>query len=282
MERLRTCSLGRTGRTVSRIGLGGEGVLRTHGRAKEAFGVIQEAYRQGITYWDSARAYAGSEEYHGMYWEGHREERHQIFQTSKSARRDAAGALADLEKTLSNMNSVSLDLWQIHDIRTIEEIERIEGKGGALEAFVQAKERGRVSAIGVTGHHDPAVLARAIEAWSVDTVLLPVNPIEKTIGGFTDVVIPAARRRGMGVIGMKILGGGQFLDSEGGVTPDILVRYALSQDIDVAIVGCSTPAEVQALSAAGKSPPLTKKEQEILEEHFRPYAKKLAFYRGAI
>ncbi|CVK33312.1 hypothetical protein [Methanoculleus bourgensis] len=57
------------------------------------------------------------------------------------------------------------------------------------------------------------------------------------------------------------------------MTPEVLVRYALAQGVSVAIVGCSTPAEVQALAAAGRSGPLPDDEAEALVEAFRPYAR---------
>ncbi len=60
------------------------------------------------------------------------------------------------------MGIEALDLWQIHDVRTMEDIRAIEGPGGALEGFVQAREEGKVRFIGVTGHHDPAVLTMAV------------------------------------------------------------------------------------------------------------------------
>lgn len=271
------------GREVTVVGLGGEGVLRTYGRDNEALAVIREARDQGITYWDSARAYDGSEMYYGLFWKDHQGEREQIFQTSKSARRDRKGALADLSRTLADMRIPYLDLWQIHDIRTWNDIKTVEGPGGALEALLEAKDRGLIRALGVTGHHDPAILTHAVESWPVDTVLMPVNPIEGVIGGFLDSTLPAARKKGIGVIGMKILGAGQYVFPETGITPENLLRYALSREIDVAIVGCSTPEEVRQLAAAGKSfQRYSVKEREKLHDLFRPYAEQLAYYRGII
>jgi aryl-alcohol dehydrogenase-like predicted oxidoreductase len=69
--------------------------------------------------------------------------------------------MADLKHSLATMGIDHLDLWQIHDIRTIEDIEEVEGPGGALEAFIEAKDTGLTKFIGVTGHHDPRILERA-------------------------------------------------------------------------------------------------------------------------
>src|SRR5512137_1564332 len=90
---------GKTGPSVTQVGLGGEGVLRTYGREPEAQSVIEEAIARGITYFDSAKAYAGSENYYGTFWRRHSDLRSRIFQTSKSASRDKEGANADLFQT---------------------------------------------------------------------------------------------------------------------------------------------------------------------------------------
>jgi aryl-alcohol dehydrogenase-like predicted oxidoreductase len=282
MAEIGTRNLGRTQKTVTRVGLGGEGVLRTHGKDGEASAVIREAYAQGITYWDSAHAYAGSERYYGSFWKAHPHDRSRIFQTSKSARRDRKGAMMELRASLSRMHLPSLDLWQIHDLRTREDIRTMEAPGGALEAFVEAREQGLTAAIGVTGHFDPDILLHAIDTWPVDAVLLPVNPVERVIGGFLDTVIPAARKRGLAVIGMKVLGASHYLKPDQGATPEQLIQLALGEDVDVVIVGCSTPKEVRTLAEAGRAPPLSALERDRLLEVYRPVAEQLAFYRGTL
>ena len=106
--------LGGTGRKVTVLGLGGEGVLRTFGRDREAHALINRALDLGITYCESARAYAGSESYYGGAL---RERRSEVFLTSKSHARDRRGALRHLHETLTNMKTDHLDLWQVHDVR---------------------------------------------------------------------------------------------------------------------------------------------------------------------
>ena len=193
--------LGRTGMEVTILGLGGEGVLRTHGFEREAYALINRALDLGITYCESARAYDGSESYYGKAL---RERRSEVFLTSKSHARDKAGALAHLHETLRNMKTDHLDLWQVHDVRTRDDIENIFGPGGAIEAFVEAKEKGLARFIGITGHHDPAIIRACIERYRFDTVLLPVNPAEPAHRSFITEVIPLAREREMGVVGMKV------------------------------------------------------------------------------
>jgi aryl-alcohol dehydrogenase-like predicted oxidoreductase len=269
--------------TNLRTGLGGEGVLRTEGRVAEALAVLGAAYENGIRYYDSAPAYAGSERYQGQFWEAHPERRAETFQAGKSAQRDATGAEADLRRTLSRMGRDHLGLWQVHDVRSRDDIRRLEATGGGLSAFYAARNNGTARGIGVTGHHDPAILLHAVTNWDVDAVLLPVNPVEAAIGGFLDRVIPAARERGIGIIGMKVLGAGQFLFPEQGLSAENLIRFALAQDTDLVIVGCSTPGEAELLARLGREPvPMEEEEQARMVETVRPYAERLAFYRGVI
>jgi predicted aldo/keto reductase-like oxidoreductase len=266
-----------------RVGLGGEGVLRTHGRTAKAREVIQTAIEQGITYFDCARVYADSEIYYGSVWRESSEIRPRIFQASKSASRDRSGALTDLQETLDRLNINYLDLWQIHDVRTDEDLSTISSKGGALEAFIEAKTAGKVKFIGVTGHHDPDILTRALIEWPVDAVMMPVNPIEGVLGGFLTSTLSAAINKGIAVIGMKVLGAGHYVQMKQGITPELLIRYALSQNISVTIVGCSNAEETTTLAETGRDiKPLSEQEISILLKAFKPYAKRLAYYRGVI
>ncbi len=249
---------GKTGIEVSITGLGGEGVLRTYGQEGEARKVIREAVAQGITYFDCARAYAGSEKYYGQVWSMYPDNRTRIFQASKSAMRSKNEALADLDQTLRNMGVDYLDLWQIHDVRTEEDLKIISRSGGALEAFLEAKSKGKTRFIGVTGHHDPKILEKAVREWPIDSVMMPINPVEAALGGFMESVLPAALEKGIAVIGMKVLGAAHYIFPDAGVTPEMLIRFALSQPITVAIIGAPTvlmfehlpkQAEASALSA---------------------------------
>lgn len=278
---MRTTKLGMIGREISVVGLGGEGVLRTHDRNREAQNVIHEALCQGITYCDCARVYSDSELYYGQVWKSNPKLRSSIFQTSKSASRDRDGALKDLSDSLQRLETDYLDLWQIHDLRTDEDFARISGPGGALEAFISAKENGTVKNIGVTGHHAPHILSKAVEQWPIDTVLMPVNPVEGVLGGFLTDTLPKAKEKGIAVIGMKVLGAGHYIDPELGITAQLLIRYALSCGITLAIVGCSSPQEVRELSAAAALPLLSGAERESIDEQFAAHARELAFYRLA-
>lgn len=159
----------------------------------------------------------------------------------------------------------------------------ISGPGGALEAFLEARSSGKVRFIGVTGHHAPEILTRAVNEWPVDAVMMPVNPAEEVLGGFLTSTLPAARSKGIAVVGMKIMGGSHYIHLAHGVTPERLIRYALSRGVTMAIVGCSTAEEVKILAETGRNfERLSDSELSQLTKVFEPYAGQLAYYRGEI
>ena len=283
MPQIQKRTFGPDGPEITRVGLGGEGILRTHGQDDPACAVIEAALEQGIAYYDTAVAYSGSQSYLGRVWQARPNDRARIFHTSKSAGRSKNHALADLDDTLRTLHTDYLDLWQIHDVRSMSELDAIAGPNGALEAFVRARQSGKVRYIGVTGHHDPAVLTRAVEEWPVDAVLMPVNPVEAALGGFLDQTLPLARAKGLAVIGMKALGAGHYISPQADVTAERLIRYALAQDVDVLIVGCSTPDEVKLLAQIGSDPMvMSQQERDSLIDLFQPRAIRLAYYRGTV
>lgn len=264
--------LGRTGLKVSVLGLGGEGVLRTFGKEEDAEALINAAIDLGVNYMESARAYAGSESYYGRALKGRRKD---IILASKSHARDKAGAARHLEETLRNMKTDYLDVWQVHDVRTEDEVKAIFGPGGAIEAFVEAKEKGLVRFIGVTGHHDPSITKKCIEAFDFDTVLIPVNPAEPNYKCFVEEVIPAAGERDMGVVGMKVLLRGLF-----DAPKRLLISYALSQPISTAVVGCDSVEQLREnASAAANFLRLKPREVERLTSMVAPYARDLMYYK---
>jgi predicted aldo/keto reductase-like oxidoreductase len=270
-------TLGRTGQKVTLLGLGGEGVLRTVGQDKAASALINRALDLGITYCESARAYSGSEAYYG---EALKERRKDILLTSKSHDRTKKGALLHLHETLRNMRTDHLDLWQVHDVREEQDIEEIFGPGGAIEAFVQAKEQGKTRFIGVTGHHDPSIIKRCIEQFDFDTVLMPINPAEHAYQSFIDNVLPLAQKKGMGIIGMKVYFRGYASRLPGYTNMEPFLRFALSQPVSCVVIGCDTVSQLEQNVAFAQSfEPMTKAEQQALVRAVAPYARELMYYK---
>ena len=269
--------LGRTGIEVPILGLGGEGVLRTFGYEKEAFALINRAIDLGIRYFESARAYSGSESYYGLALV---ERRKDIFLASKSHARDKKGALAHLQETLKNMKTDHLDLWQVHDVRTMDDVQAIFGPDGAIEAFIEAKNKGMTRFIGVTGHHDPSITRQCIEKFDFDTVLVPVNPAEAMYKGFIEEIIPLANERQMGIIAMKVYFRGLIARISEFTSMEPFFRFALSQPITTAVIGCDDLAQLEEnISLARSFRPMGDEEMKELEDLVSPYAQKLMYYK---
>lgn len=269
--------LGKTGIDVSILALGGEGILRTTGYDREAYDLINKAIDVGITYLESARAYSGSESYYGRAL---RERRKEIFLASKSHARDKKGAFQHLRDTLKNMKTDYLDLWQVHDMRTKEDVDEIFAPEGALEAFQEAKEKGLVRLLGVTGHHDPGILLGCIERFQFDTVLMPVNPAEPAYKSFIAEVIPVAKEKGMGIIGMKVYFRGLATRLPGVTSLEPFYRYALSQQITTAVIGCDDIKQLnENVKFASSFKAMSGMEQRELVDSVSPYARQLMYYK---
>jgi predicted aldo/keto reductase-like oxidoreductase len=145
---------------------------------------------------------------------------------------------------LRRVRTTHLDLWQLHDLRTQSDLARIFSPGGALEALVQARAEGLVRFLGVTGHHDPAILQEAMRRFPFDTALLAVNAADIHRLAFIPTALADAAQRGMGVIGMKIYAQGALLGPDK-LTAEEAMGYVLSlPGVSTVVVGCRTPAEV--------------------------------------
>ncbi len=233
--------LGRTGVPITLFGLGGEGILRTHGETKAAARVIQRALDQGVNYCDTAPAYASSMDYYGAALG---ERRRDVFLASKTHIRTRDGSLKLLDDSLKRLRTDHLDLWQLHDLRTQSDFNQIFGKGGALEALIQARSEGRVRFLGLTGHHDPQILLDAMKRFAFDTVLVALNAADVHRASFIKTVLPEAVRQNMAAIGMKTCAQGALLE-HGTITMDEAMGYSLSlPGVSHVIIGCKTEAEV--------------------------------------
>jgi aryl-alcohol dehydrogenase-like predicted oxidoreductase len=269
--------LGKTGMEVTILGLGGEGILRTFGHEEEAISVIQRAIDLGITYFESARAYAGSESYYGMALKDRRRE---IFLASKSHERTADGALKYLETTLNTMKTSYLDLWMIHDVRTPKDLDLIFGPKGAIKAFEAARRNKLARFIGISGHRNPTILSRALDLFPFDTVLIPVNPAEPHYWSFLTDVLPKAQGKGMGILGMKTLSRGVVIKIFGAESVENFLRFAMTQPISAAVVGCETIEQLEMNVRIARSfQPMPRKDQEILVNRVKSYARELMYYK---
>ncbi|MBS3919374.1 MAG: aldo/keto reductase [Deltaproteobacteria bacterium] len=269
--------LGKTGEEISILGLGGEGILRTHDEEEKAISLIRRALDLGITYFESARAYASSESYYGMALQ---ERRREIFLASKSHERSGDGALKHLEVTLQNMNTDFLDLWMIHDVRSSKDVEQIFGPRGAIKALEAAKRNKLVRFVGISGHRNPTILSRALDLFPFDVVLLPVNPAEPHYWSFLEAVLPKALDKGMGILGMKTLSRGVCAKIFGDESIEMFLRFAMTQSISAAVVGCETIDQLEMNVRIARSfQPMDQQEQNMLINKVKPYSRELMYYK---
>ncbi|MEO8660932.1 MAG: aldo/keto reductase [Bryobacteraceae bacterium] len=273
-------TLGKSGLKVSKFCLGGYH-MRVRGE-EEGIRVIHRAMELGVNFFDSAHLYhngASDETYGKALTEGRRQK---ILLMSKAEIRDRDGAMRQLELTLKRMNTDYLDLWQCHQVVAQEEVDQILAPNGSLEAFVKAKQQGKVRHIGFTGHADPAVhlrLLNATDAW--ETVQCPVNCIDPHYLSFIQNVLPAARKKGLGILGMKsnAMGG---IGKNKIASIDECLRFAWTQDVNVVVSGVETVDQLEHNVGICKSfQPMTKQEISALLERTRHglYGSKVEEYK---
>jgi len=277
---LPTRPLGRTGHDVTLIGLGGEGILRTTGRMREAVPVIRRALELGVNYFDTAPAYQQSQDYLG---EGLQGARQRIFLASKTHDRSREGSLRLLDDSLRRLKTDHLDLWQLHDLRAVEELERIFSQDGAIQALEAARAQGMIRFVGITGHTAPDVLIEAARRYPFDTALVAINPADRVRLSFIEAFLPVAAERGMGVIAMKVMARGLLLNDPVRLTPEEAIGYALSQQVSTAIIGCSTLEEVeQDVAAVSRYQPPSPARWHALEERVRPLAWQYSSFKRTV
>ncbi len=270
-------NLGDTGASVGLLGLGGNRVLTKRDRRDEAVRVVRRALDLGVTFFDTARLYPNSEVHLGEGLEGHRDE---VFLASKTHVRGRAMAWAHLRETLRRLRTDHLDLWQLHDVRTGEEVRRIFGAGGAIEALVAARERGLVRYLGVTGHRSPEVICRCLESFDFDTAMIPVNPAEGHYRSFLTSVLPRAAGAGVGVIGMYAFWGGRVAELGGFETVEPFLRFSLSQPVSTVLVGCDSVRQLEEnVRHASRFAPMAPPEADALVRRMAPDASRLMYYK---
>jgi len=209
---------------------------------EQAKAITRRAYELGLNYFANAHSYwnGRSEE---VYGEALKDVRKELFITTKSTARTRKAAEAELELSLKRLQTDYVDLWQIHAVNEMEEVDQIFGPGGAIEAFEAAKKAGKCRFIGFTGHHDPHVHLAMLERYEdYDTILMPLNPADPSYLSFEKLVLPVAVERGMGIQGMKSLANAKLMQS---MSASQCIRYALSLPIHCLAVGCTTIGQIE-------------------------------------
>lgn len=191
--------LGRTNLQINPIGFGGIPIQRIS--MDEAAELVEYAFQQGINFIDTARAYTDSEMKIGRVLPKYRS---QVIVATKAMSRDKAGMLAEIEESLKNLQVDCIDLYQMHNIRTMELLEQVLKEDGAYAALKEAQALGKIKYIGITSHK-PAVVVEAIKRAEFDTVQVPFNIIENEAA---NELIPLCKQKNIGVIVMKPVAGG--------------------------------------------------------------------------
>ncbi len=244
-------ALGRTGLTVSRLGLGGIPLQRID--AEGARGLIGELLRHGVNFIDTARAYTVSEEYLGAALVGVRD---RFVLATKSMARTREAMEQDIARSLENLRTDYIDLYQIHN-PSARDLATVTSPGGALEALLAARGAGKIGHIGIT-LHSADLFSVAVELPWVETIMFPYNLVE-TQG---EDLIARCAERGIGFIAMKPLAGGAIED------PATALRFvAGNPDVTVVIPGMAEAAEVAKNAAAvADTAPLTAAELATVAE----------------
>lgn len=269
--------LGRTGETVSAIGLGGFHLGLPKDPA-DAVGIVRSAIDRGVTFMDNSWDYNDGESERRMgtaLRDGYRD---RVFLMTKFDGRTRKAAAGQIVESLRRLQTDHVDLIQFHENIRLEDPDRFFSSGGALEALLEAKKTGKIRFIGFTGHKDPLVHLRMLEVaaehtFHFDTCQMPLNVMDANFRSFSHHVLPKLVEQGIGVLGMKPMGDGHILKS-GAVTALECLHYALTLPTSVVITGCESMDRLdQAIDAAESFRPLTNEQVTNLLEKVQPYAK---------
>jgi aryl-alcohol dehydrogenase-like predicted oxidoreductase len=268
--------LGRTGETVSAIGLGGFH-LGLPKEAGDAVRIVKSAVDRGITFLDNSWDYNLGESERRMgtgLRDGYRD---RVFLMTKFDGRTKKAAAEQIDESLRRLQTDHVDLIQFHENIRLEDPDRFFSPGGALEALLEAKKAGKIRFIGFTGHKDPLVHLRMLEVavehkFHFDTCQMPLNVMDAHFRSFSRQVLPKLVEQGIGVLGMKPMGDGHVLKS-GAVTAAECLHYALTLPTSVVITGCESMDRLdQAIDAVESFRPLTNEQVTKLLAKTQPYA----------
>ncbi len=195
-------TLGRTGQELSIIGLGG--VTLVGMSQDEADRLVAEAFDRGVTYYDVAPSYGTEQETEKRLGPALKPYRDRSFLACKTECRDKAGAASELRRSLSYLDTDHVDLYQLHHITSLEEVEQCFGPNGAMEAIVEAQQAGLVRHIGFSAHSVEAALL-AMDRFDFASALFPINFVTYYEGGFGPQIIQTAQEKGVGCLALKAM-----------------------------------------------------------------------------
>jgi len=285
----------RNGEKVTAFCLGGYHLGFTENE-KEAQQMIERSLELGVRFFDNARGYHNgrAEDYMGRFLTP--KYRDQIFLMTKAPAKTGDDVRKQLDESLKALNTDHLDLWQIHALQTPEDVEnRI--KEGVLDAFLEAKEKGKTRYIGFTGHRNPKThlyfLNRLEELGiELDTCQMPLNVTDPSFESFQHNVLPVLLEKEYGIIAMKTMAGGSMMGGRIDTTPDDirtkdipdvvsetklthanLHQYVYSLPVSSLCSGCRFTHEIEDnVEVLRNMKKLSESDMRILMEYAEPYA----------
>lgn len=268
---------GKTGLEVSILGFGSGSRFLMYQDEEQALEALGHALDLGITYIDTAHSYGGgkSEERIGKLMGARRG---QVTLATKLSARKADDARRQIELSLKRLRTDRLDVLHIHALSGPEDLAAIEAPDGVLKALYEARDQKVTRAIGITCHAAPAALKVALERHDFDCTQMALNAARARMaegkggmkatlmpeGGFEELALPVAVRKGMGVIAMKVFGQDQIV---GAAPIDKLLAYALSLPVSLASLGMPKPEFIEGnIQLAHAFTPMPEAERRRLTE----------------
>lgn len=234
--------LGRASDKLSILGFGS--IMLNNNTQEFANDNVAKAYDEGINYFDVAPSYGNAQQKLGPALKPYRDN---CFLACKTNKRDNAGAQKELEESLRFLETDHFDLYQLHALTTIEDVEKAFGPSGAMEVLLKAKQDGKVRYLGFSAHSEEAALL-ALEKFDFDTILFPINFVCWHTGNFGPKVYEKAKERNMGILALKSMALTHLKDGEEKIFPNcwyrplmddetlsLGFRYTLSKDITAAV-----------------------------------------------
>ena len=248
---------GKTGAKFPILSFGAQRIVDGHGCSEsQAVKIMNHALDRGIRYFDTAWVYSGgqSEERVGKVA---RHRRKEMWIATKTISRTAKDSRLQLEESLRRLQTDYIDEWRLHNIWSLDELDKVTAPGGPLEAAIRARDEGLVRCISISGHSNPKVQIEALSRFPFDSVLCALSALDHFILSFAEEFLPVANARGVAIIGMKVMGLGVLAPFY-----EKALRYTLGLPISTAIVGMETMEQLEKnLLVAETFKPLTDEER---------------------
>lgn len=191
--------LGKTGQKLSIIGFGG--MVVDGASPEQASERVKEAISYGVNYFDVAPTYGDAEIKLGAALEPYRKS---IFLSCKTTERTRDGSARELEQSLQRLRTDHFDLYQLHSMSLMEDVDTVFGPNGAMKTFLKAKEEGKIRFIGFSAHTVEAAM-ELMKRFDFDTIMFPINFATWYAGNFGPQVLEMAKSKNMGIIALKAM-----------------------------------------------------------------------------